>query len=168
MKALLTRFCKPWAVCVKTTTRQAEKPEFQKTDIPCLYRYSSNGVYYAPVKHEGKQKRESSGHFSSGLYILPGQGDEAHPRGFRQGAAASVFFSPSGAFMLRNIRNAQPPYYPGGSLWFGLRGIHGQCCSANLQGRSGSFDHWIQSPASRWKSHRGRCKVCSVIGFFAI
>lgn len=42
-----------------TTTPRAEKPEFQKTDVPCLYRYSSNGVYYALVKHEGKQKRAS-------------------------------------------------------------------------------------------------------------
>jgi hypothetical protein len=33
-----------------------DKPEFQKTDISCLYRHSSNGVYYALVKHEGKQK----------------------------------------------------------------------------------------------------------------
>ena len=32
---------------------------FRKTDVPCLYRYSSNGVYYALVKHEGKQKRAS-------------------------------------------------------------------------------------------------------------
>lgn len=38
---------------------QAGSPGFQKTDIPCLYRYSSNGVYYALVKHEGKQKRQS-------------------------------------------------------------------------------------------------------------
>lgn len=44
---------------MKTATPQAEKPEFQKTDVPCLYRYSSNGVYYALVKHEGKQKRAS-------------------------------------------------------------------------------------------------------------
>ena len=36
-----------------------EKPAFQKTEVPCLYRYSSNGVYYALVKHEGKQKRAS-------------------------------------------------------------------------------------------------------------
>ncbi len=32
---------------------------FQKTDVSCLYRYSSNGVYYALAKHEGKQKRAS-------------------------------------------------------------------------------------------------------------
>jgi len=44
---------------VKTTTPQGEKPVFQKTDVPCLYRYSSNGVYYALVKFEGKQKRDS-------------------------------------------------------------------------------------------------------------
>ena len=44
---------------MRTATPQAEKPEFQKTDVPCLYRYSSNGVYYALVKHEGKQKRAS-------------------------------------------------------------------------------------------------------------
>ena len=31
----------------------------QKTDVPCLYRYSSNGVYYAIVKHERKQKKQS-------------------------------------------------------------------------------------------------------------
>ena len=35
------------------------KTHFQKTEVPCLYRYSSNGVYYALVKHEGKQKRAS-------------------------------------------------------------------------------------------------------------
>jgi len=46
-------------VCVKTTSPQAEKPVFQKTDVSCLYRYSSNGVYYALAKHEGKQKRAS-------------------------------------------------------------------------------------------------------------
>ena len=44
---------------MKKTTPQPAKPEFQKTDVPCLYRYSSNGVYYALVKHEGKQKRSS-------------------------------------------------------------------------------------------------------------
>jgi integrase len=44
---------------MKTTTLQAAKPEFQRTDVPCLYRYSSNGVYYALVRHEGKQKRAS-------------------------------------------------------------------------------------------------------------
>ncbi len=32
---------------------------FLKTDVPCLYRYSSNDVYYALVKYEGKQKRAS-------------------------------------------------------------------------------------------------------------
>lgn len=36
-----------------------EKLAFQKTKVPCLYRYSSNGVYYALVKHEGKQKPAS-------------------------------------------------------------------------------------------------------------
>ena len=41
------------------TTPSPEKPTFQKTEVPCLYRYSSNGVYYALVKHEGKQKRAS-------------------------------------------------------------------------------------------------------------
>jgi len=46
-------------VSVKTPTQQAEKPSFQKTEVPCLYRYSSNGTYYALVKHEGKQKRSS-------------------------------------------------------------------------------------------------------------
>lgn len=40
-------------------TPAPEKPTFQKTEVPCLYRYSSNGVYYALVKHEGKQKRAS-------------------------------------------------------------------------------------------------------------
>ena len=54
-----TRFCCLQVACVKTTTPQAEKPEFQKTGIPCLYRYSSNGVHYALAKHEGKQKRSS-------------------------------------------------------------------------------------------------------------
>jgi len=44
---------------LKTATPQAEKPAFQKTDVPCLYRYSSNCVYYALVKHEGNQKRAS-------------------------------------------------------------------------------------------------------------
>jgi len=44
---------------VKSPTPQAEKPRFLKTDAPCLYRYSSNGVYYALVKHQGKQKRAS-------------------------------------------------------------------------------------------------------------
>jgi hypothetical protein len=33
-----------------------EKPRFQKTEVPCLYRYSSNGVYYALLKQNGKQK----------------------------------------------------------------------------------------------------------------
>jgi integrase len=42
---------------VKANAIQAQKPVFQKTEVPCLYRYSSNGVYYALVKHEGKQKR---------------------------------------------------------------------------------------------------------------
>ncbi len=41
------------------TSLASEKPTFQKTEVPCLYRYSSNGVYYALVKHEGKQKRAS-------------------------------------------------------------------------------------------------------------
>ena len=41
------------------TPPASEKPAFQKTEVPCLYRYSSNGVYYALVKHEGKQKRAS-------------------------------------------------------------------------------------------------------------
>ncbi len=44
---------------MKASLTQAEKPVFQKTEVPCLYRYSSNGVYYALVKHEGKQKRAS-------------------------------------------------------------------------------------------------------------
>ena len=44
---------------MKTTAQPPEKPAFQKTEVPCLYRYSSNGVYYALVKHEGKQKRAS-------------------------------------------------------------------------------------------------------------
>ena len=44
---------------MKTTNLQADKPEFQKTDVPCLYQYSSNGVYYPLVKHQGKQKRAS-------------------------------------------------------------------------------------------------------------
>jgi len=57
--ALVTRFCKLWVVSVKKTSPQPAKPEFQKTDVPCLYRYSSNGVYYALAKHEGKQKRAS-------------------------------------------------------------------------------------------------------------
>ena len=35
------------------------KPQFQKTEVPCLYRYASNGVYYALLKHQGKQKRAS-------------------------------------------------------------------------------------------------------------
>ena len=37
----------------------AAEPQFQKTDVPCLYRYTSNGVYYALLKHQGKQKRAS-------------------------------------------------------------------------------------------------------------
>ena len=41
-----------------------EKPkrdaqEFQKTSVPCLYRYSSSGVYFALIKSEGKQIRAS-------------------------------------------------------------------------------------------------------------
>jgi integrase len=44
---------------MKTATPQAEKPAFHKTDVPCLYRYSSNGVYYALVKQKGKQRRAS-------------------------------------------------------------------------------------------------------------
>ncbi len=44
---------------MKTSTGEVAKPEFQKTDVPCLYRYSSNGVYYALVKIEGKQKKQS-------------------------------------------------------------------------------------------------------------
>lgn len=35
------------------------KGEFLKTDVPCLYRYSSTGVYFALLKHEGKQNRKS-------------------------------------------------------------------------------------------------------------
>ncbi|MFZ4775949.1 MAG: hypothetical protein ACOYM3_11320, partial [Terrimicrobiaceae bacterium] len=46
---------------MKTTSPQAQTPEFQKTDVSCLYRYPSNGVYYALAKHEGKQKRASCG-----------------------------------------------------------------------------------------------------------
>lgn len=42
-----------------TKEKRAEKPVFQKTDVPCLYRYSSNGVYYALLKTEGKQKKQS-------------------------------------------------------------------------------------------------------------
>lgn len=38
---------------------KASETGFVKTDVPCLYRYASNGVYYALVKHEGKQKRKS-------------------------------------------------------------------------------------------------------------
>lgn len=34
------------------------KPRFEKVG-ECLYRYSSNGVYYALLKHQGKQKRQS-------------------------------------------------------------------------------------------------------------
>ena len=34
-------------------------PAFQKTAVPCLYRYSSSGVYYALLKNEGKQIRAS-------------------------------------------------------------------------------------------------------------
>ncbi len=45
---------------MKTTPQTATKP-FQKTDVPCLYRYTPNGVYYALFKHEGKQKRVSLG-----------------------------------------------------------------------------------------------------------
>ncbi len=37
----------------------AAEPEFQKTDVPCLYRYPSTGIYFALLKHEGKQKRKS-------------------------------------------------------------------------------------------------------------
>lgn len=44
---------------MKATTTQNARPTFQKTDVPCLYRYAPNGVYYALVKHEGKQKRAS-------------------------------------------------------------------------------------------------------------
>ena|SRR5438105_3450297 len=54
-----TRFCNLYVASVKTTTRGAEKPVLQKTDVPCLYRYSSNGVYYALVIHDGKQKKQS-------------------------------------------------------------------------------------------------------------
>ena len=38
---------------------KAGKPAFNKTEVPCLYRYAPNGVYYALVKYEGKQKRAS-------------------------------------------------------------------------------------------------------------
>jgi integrase len=48
---------------MKTTAKPGDKPqkgEFEKVEgIQCLYRYSSNKVYYALVKHEGKQKRQS-------------------------------------------------------------------------------------------------------------
>ncbi|MEO7931533.1 MAG: hypothetical protein ABIT76_00090 [Chthoniobacterales bacterium] len=44
---------------MKKTLVSGSKPIFQKTEVPCLYRYSSNGVYYALFKHEGKQKRLS-------------------------------------------------------------------------------------------------------------
>ncbi len=38
---------------------QTKKSGFQKTEVACLYRYLSNGTYYALIKHEGKQKRIS-------------------------------------------------------------------------------------------------------------
>ena len=44
---------------MKAPATHTAKSVFLKTDVPCLYRYSSNGVYYALVKHEGKQKRAS-------------------------------------------------------------------------------------------------------------
>ena len=40
-------------------TATIDKPTFDKTDVPCLYRYTGNGVYYALCKHEGKQVRAS-------------------------------------------------------------------------------------------------------------
>ena len=45
-----------------TTMRKTsdEKPRFEKVG-ECLYRYSSTGVYYALIKHRGKQKRQSLG-----------------------------------------------------------------------------------------------------------
>ncbi len=44
---------------MKKKPAPAAKAEFLKTDVPCLYRYSSTKVYFALLKHEGKQKRIS-------------------------------------------------------------------------------------------------------------
>jgi integrase len=44
---------------VKKVPTKAAKSVFQKTDVPCLYRSSSTKVYFALLKHEGKQKRVS-------------------------------------------------------------------------------------------------------------
>jgi hypothetical protein len=43
---------------MKTTLPATQKGRFEKVG-ECLYRYSSNGVYYALLKHHGKQKRNS-------------------------------------------------------------------------------------------------------------
>lgn len=43
---------------MKTAKQTAPKARFEKVG-ECLYRYSSNGVYYALLKHQGKQKRDS-------------------------------------------------------------------------------------------------------------
>jgi len=43
---------------MNTTLPAAPKGRFEKVG-ECLYRYSSNGVYYALLKVQGKQKRSS-------------------------------------------------------------------------------------------------------------
>jgi hypothetical protein len=42
---------------VKKKPQRPRNGVFLKTDVPCLYRYSSTNVYFALLKHEGKQKR---------------------------------------------------------------------------------------------------------------
>lgn len=44
---------------MKQKLKRAAEAVFLKTDVPCLYRYSSTNVYFALLKHEGKQKRIS-------------------------------------------------------------------------------------------------------------
>ena len=45
---------------MKPATNAAGRGEFQRiADVPCLYRYSSNDVYYALVTQKGRQHRKS-------------------------------------------------------------------------------------------------------------
>ena len=58
-RSIVTRNCNLYHASVKEVPTKAAESVFQKTDVPCLYRYSSTKVYFALFKHEGKQKRVS-------------------------------------------------------------------------------------------------------------
>ena len=60
-KQIVTRFCNPYPRSVPRPKNNSGShiPEFQKSSVPCLYRYSSSGVYFALLKIDGKQIRAS-------------------------------------------------------------------------------------------------------------